>query len=96
MSLMVAVRQKAVVSVVMTEQADQFVTNGLIALVFKSKSIREEATTMEQSRQMYVKRELRRRRIEKRNRVITQVKEGLAAIALIVGAEVFMFALILM
>ena len=51
---------------------------------------------MEQSRQMYVKRELRRRRIEKRNRVITQVKEGLAAIALIVGAEVFMFALVLM
>lgn len=51
---------------------------------------------MEQSRQMYVKRELRRRRIEKRNRVISKVKEGLASIALIIGAEVFMFALILM
>lgn len=51
---------------------------------------------MEQSRQMYVKRELRRRRIEKRNRVISKVKEGLASIVLIIGAEVFMFALILM
>lgn len=50
---------------------------------------------MEQSRQMYVKRELRRRRIEKRNRVISKVKEGLAAIALVAGFEVFMFALIL-
>ena len=63
---------------------------------FKSISIREEATTMEQYRQMYVKRELRRRRIEKRNRVISKVKEGLASIALVIGAEVFMFALILM
>ena len=44
---------------------------------------------MEQYRQMYVKRELRRRRIEKRNRVISKVKEGLASIALIIGAEVF-------
>ena len=51
---------------------------------------------MEQYRQMYVKRELRRRRIEKRNRVISKVKEGLAGAALIIGAEVFMFALILM
>ena len=51
---------------------------------------------MEQYRQMYVKRELRRRRIEKRNRVISKVKEGFASIALIIGAEVFMLALILM
>lgn len=51
---------------------------------------------MEQYRQMYVKRELRRRRIEKRYRVISKVKEVLASIALIIGVEVFMFALILM
>ena len=51
---------------------------------------------MEQYRQMYVKRELRRRRIEKRNRVIANVKEGLAAIALIAVFEVFMFALMFM
>ena len=51
---------------------------------------------MEQYRQMYVKRELRRRRIEKRNRVIAKVKEGLAAIALIAVFEVFMFALMFM
>ncbi len=51
---------------------------------------------MEQSRQMYVKRELRRRRIEKRYRVITKVKEFLAGAALVIGAEVFMFALVLM
>ena len=51
---------------------------------------------MEQSRQMYVKRELRRRRIERRYRVITKVKECLAGAALIIGVEVFMFALVLM
>lgn len=45
---------------------------------------------------MYVKRELRRRRIEKRYRVISKVKEVLASIALVIGAEVLMFALILM
>lgn len=51
---------------------------------------------MEQYRQMYVKRELRRRRIEKRYRTIAKVKEFFASVALIIGAEVFMFALILM
>ena len=93
MSLTAVVRQKAVASVVMTEPADQFVTNRLKPGFSKSF---EEASTMEQYRQMYVKRELRRRRIEKRYRVISKVKEVLASIALIIGAEVFMFALILM
>lgn len=51
---------------------------------------------MEQYRQMYVKRELRRRRIEKRNRTIAKVKDFFASVALIIGAEVFMFALVLM
>lgn len=49
---------------------------------------------MEQSRQMYVKRELRRRRIENYYRAVAKVKNFLAGAALIVAAEVFILACI--
>lgn len=52
---------------------------------------------MKRTRQnTYVERELRRRRIEKRQRVIAKVSNGLASIALVFATEVFMFALFLM
>ena len=51
---------------------------------------------MAQNRQMYVERELRRRRIEKRNRVIAKIKEVLAGTAVIWGTEFLIFAPVLM
>lgn len=51
---------------------------------------------MKQNRQnTYVERELRRRRIEKRYRTIQKIKDCLAGAALIIGGEVFLFALLL-
>lgn len=44
----------------------------------------------------YVERELRRRRAEKRRRIIEKGTNALASFALIVCAEVFMFAMVLM
>lgn len=44
----------------------------------------------------YVERELIRRRAEKKRRIIEKVTNALASFALIVCAEVFMFALFLM
>lgn len=44
----------------------------------------------------YVERELRRRRIERRQRIIHKVAEGIASVALVVTFEVIMFALFLM
>lgn len=44
----------------------------------------------------YVERELIRRRAEKKRRTIEKAKNFLAALALIVCGEVFMFALVLM
>lgn len=50
---------------------------------------------MEQSRQMYIKRELRRRRIEKRQMVIERIKFVVSAIALVLVTEAFMFSLLI-
>lgn len=44
----------------------------------------------------YVERELIRRRAEKKRRIIEKATEAIASFALIVCAEVFMFALFLM
>lgn len=44
----------------------------------------------------YVERELARRKAMKRQRIIDKAVNGLAGFALVIGAEVFMFALFLM
>lgn len=52
---------------------------------------------MKRTRQnTYVERELNRRRIEKRQRFMSNVSNGLASIALVFATEVVMFALFLM
>ncbi len=52
---------------------------------------------MKQIRQnTYVERELLRRCIEKRQRIIDKVKNGLASIAIVFCADVFLYALVLM
>ena len=52
---------------------------------------------MKRTRQnTYVERELRRRRAEKKRRIIEKVTNALASLALIVCTEVFLFALVLM
>lgn len=51
---------------------------------------------MEQYRQMYVKRELRRRRAERKRQIRAKVAEVAASIGLVVVSEAFFFALILM
>ena len=51
---------------------------------------------MEQYRQTYVERELCRRRIEKRYRVITKINKCIAGAAVIIVAEFLMFSLALM
>lgn len=51
---------------------------------------------MKQTRQTYVKRELRRRRNERKQRIIQKVTDVVSAIALVVVSETVFFALMLM